>query len=144
MTDLTSLRPLLAVLASVVAIPLIYAARGRPNRREAVTVAAAVTKFAVVASMVPGVLSGDRYEFHLGTFATGIDLVLRVDPLGLLFGLLASLLWIVTSFYSIGYMRGLDEHAQTRYFASFAASLAAAIGVAFAGNLLTLFVFYGR
>jgi len=143
MTDLTSLRPLLAVLASVVAIPLIYAARGRPNRREAVTVAAAVTKFAVVASMVPGVLSGDRYEFHLGTFATGIDLVLRVDPLGLLFGLLASLLWIVTSFYSIGYMRGLDEHAQTRYFASFAASLAAAIGVAFAGNLLTLFVFYG-
>ncbi|MCU4800913.1 proton-conducting transporter membrane subunit [Halobacteria archaeon HArc-gm2] len=142
MTDLTSLRPLLAVLASAVAIPLIYAARGRPNRREAVTVAAAVTKFLIVASMVPGVLAGERYEASLGTFATGIELVLRVDPLGLLFGLLASLLWIVTSFYSIGYMRGLDEHAQTRYFASFAASLAAAIGVAFAGNLLTLFVFY--
>ncbi len=142
MTDITSLRPVLAVLVSVVAIPLILAARGRPNVREAVTMAAAFAKFGIVASLVPGVLSGDRYLTEIGTFATGIELVLRVDPLGLLFGLLASLLWIVTSFYSVGYMRGLDERSQTRYFASFAASLAAAMGVAFAGNLLTLFVFY--
>ena len=51
-------------------------------------------------------------------------------------------LWIVTSFYSIGYMRGLNEDNQTRYFASFAVSVAAAVGIAFAGNLLTIFVFY--
>ena len=48
----------------------------------------------------------------------------------------------MTSFYSMGYMRGLDEHAQTRYFAAFAASVSAAVGVAFAANLLMLFVFY--
>jgi NADH-quinone oxidoreductase subunit L/multicomponent Na+:H+ antiporter subunit D len=142
MTDVTSLRPVLAVLASGLAIPLILAARDRPNLREGVTVAAALTKFGLVASLVPGVLAGDTYTFEFGTLATGIELAFRVDALGLLFGLLASLLWIVTSFYSIGYMRGLDEHAQTRYFASFAASLAAAIGVAFAANLLTIFVFY--
>jgi len=142
MTDIASLRPLLAVLVSTVAIPAILALRGRPDIREGVTIAAALAKFAVVASMVPGVLSGTRYVFTAGQFATGIELTLRVDPLGLLFGLLASLLWIVTSFYSIGYMRGLDEHAQTRYFASFAASLASAIGVAFSANLLTLFVCY--
>ena len=69
-----------------------------------------------------------------------------IDPsLRPVLAILASLLaipLIFTSFYSIGYMRGLDEHAQTRYFASFAASLAAAVGVAFAANLLTLFVFY--
>ncbi|MFC7021336.1 MULTISPECIES: proton-conducting transporter membrane subunit [Haloarcula] len=142
MTDVASLRPLLAVLVSAVAIPVILSFKERPNVREGVTIAVALAKFGVVASMVPGVLSGTRYVFSIGQFATGIELALRVDPLGLLFGLLASLLWIVTSFYSIGYMRGLNEHAQTRYFAAFAASLASAIGVAFSANLLTLFVFY--
>ncbi|MDQ2071404.1 cation:proton antiporter [Haloarcula sp. NS06] len=142
MTDITSLRPLFAILVSAVAIPVILSLKRRPNVREGVTITVAVAKFAIVASMVPGVLSGTRYVFSFGQLATGIELAFRVDPLGLLFGLLASLLWIVTSFYSIGYMRGLDEHAQTRYFASFAASLASAIGVAFASNLLTLFVCY--
>ncbi|MFY4811714.1 cation:proton antiporter [Haloarcula sp. AONF1] len=139
---MTELRPILAILVSAVAIPVILSLKGRPNLREGVTLAVAFTKFAIIASMVPGVLSGTEYEFVVGQFGTGIELAFSVDPLGLLFGLLASLLWIVTSFYSIGYMRGLDEHAQTRYFASFAASLASAVGVAFASNLLTLFVCY--
>ncbi|AUG46660.1 cation:proton antiporter [Haloarcula taiwanensis] len=137
-----SLRPILAILVSAVAIPVILSLKRRPNLREGVTLTVAFAKFAIIASMVPGVLSGTEYEFVIGQFATGIELAFTVDPLGLLFGLLASLLWIVTSFYSIGYMRGLDEHAQTRYFASFAASLASAVGVAFASNLLTLFVCY--
>ncbi|NLV07327.1 monovalent cation/H+ antiporter subunit D family protein [Haloarcula rubripromontorii] len=137
-----SLRPILAILVSAVAIPVILSLKRRPNLREGVTLAVAFAKFGIIASMVPGVLSGTEYEFVVGQFATGIELAFTVDPLGLLFGLLASLLWIVTSFYSIGYMRGLDEHAQTRYFASFAASLASAVGVAFASNLLTLFVCY--
>ena len=142
MTDVTSLRPLFAVLVSAVAIPVILSLRSRPNVREGVTLTVAATKFALVASMVPGVLSGTTYVTRIGEFGDGLSLVLRADPLGILFALLASLLWIVTSFYSIGYMRGLSEHAQTRYFASFAASLASAVGVAFGGNLVTLFVFY--
>jgi multicomponent Na+:H+ antiporter subunit D len=65
-----------------------------------------------------------------------------VDAFGLLFASGASLLWILTSFYSIGYMRSLKEHAQTRYFSCFALALSATIGVAFAANLFTLFLFY--
>jgi NADH-quinone oxidoreductase subunit L/multicomponent Na+:H+ antiporter subunit D len=142
MTDVASLRPIAAVLVSAVAIVPILASRGRPNLREGWTLLAAVTKLGLVASMVPGVLAGDVYVTDLGTFVPGVGFALRADPLGLLFGLLASLLWLVTSFYSIGYMRGLSEHDQTRYFAAFAASLSAAIGVAFASNLIVLFVFY--
>ena len=142
MTDVASLRPLFAVLVSAVAIPIILSLRSRPNVREGVTLAVAATKFGLVASMVPGVLAGTTYVTRIGEFGNGISIVLRADPLGILFALLASLLWIVTSFYSIGYMRGLSEHAQTRYFASFAASLACAVGVAFGANLVTLFVFY--
>ncbi|WP_336136187.1 proton-conducting transporter membrane subunit [Natronomonas amylolytica] len=135
-------RPLFAVLVSLVAMFGIFAAHRRPNVREAVTIVAAVTKFGIVASMVPGVLDGETYVFSAGAFVAGIEFVLRADPLGTLFAMLASLLWIITSFYSIGYMRGLEEHGQTRYFASFAASLAATMGIAFAGNLVTIFVFY--
>jgi NADH-quinone oxidoreductase subunit L/multicomponent Na+:H+ antiporter subunit D len=142
MTDVTSLQPLAAVLVPVVAIAPILASRGRPNLREAWTLLAAAAKLGLVASMVPGVLDGQVYVTDLGTLVPGVEFALRADALGILFGLVASLLWLVTSFYSIGYMRGLEEHAQTRYFAAFAGSVSAAVGVAFASNLVVLFVFY--
>ncbi len=137
-----TIRPLAAVAVSFVAAAFILASGRRPNLREAWTVLASVSMFGIIASMVPGVLAGEVYVTNLGTVLPGVDFVLRADPLGVLFASLASLLWIVTSFYSIGYMRGLDEHSQTRYFASFAVSVASAVGIAFAGNLLTIFVFY--
>lgn len=142
MTPVSSFRPLATILISAGVVPAILVSRHRPNVREAWTILAALGQFAVVASLVPGVLSGTVYSTSVGTFVSGISLVLRVDPLGLLFALLASVLWIVTSLYSIGYMRGLREHSQTRYFAAFAASLSATIGIAFAANLITLYVFY--
>ncbi|SIR84235.1 multisubunit sodium/proton antiporter, MrpD subunit [Haladaptatus litoreus] len=142
MTEIDSLRPFAAVLVSAIAIVPILASRGRPNVREFWTILAAVANLGIVASMVPGVLDGNVYVTDFGTFVQGVQFSLQADALGILFGLLASLLWLVTSFYSIGYMRGLDEHDQTRYFAAFAASVSAAVGVAFASNLLVLFVFY--
>jgi hypothetical protein len=60
----------------------------------------------------------------------------------MLFAALASGLWIINSIYSIGYMRGNKEQNQTRFYVMFAVSLAATMGVAFAGNLITLFLFY--
>jgi multicomponent Na+:H+ antiporter subunit D len=62
--------------------------------------------------------------------------------MGLIFGLSASALWLLTSFFSIGYVRGLSEQKQTRYFASFAVCLSATMGIAFAANLLTFIIFY--
>ncbi|AKU07157.1 cation:proton antiporter [Haloferax gibbonsii] len=142
MTDVFSLRPLAAVLAAAVGIVTIVASKRSPNVREGFTVLSAVSALGIVASMVPGVLNGTTYVTDLGTFVPGVRFVLRADPLGMIFALLASLLWLITSFYSIGYMRGLDEHAQTRYFAAFAGSVSAALGVAFASNLIVLYVFY--
>jgi multicomponent Na+:H+ antiporter subunit D len=81
-------------------------------------------------------------ELVIVPLVPGLDLLLRVDGLGLVFGLLASLLWIVTGVYSGGYARATALGTGRRYFASFAASIGAAMGVAFAGNLLTFFLFY--
>lgn len=137
-----SVRPALAILVSLVAAFLILRTDRHPNLRELWTLLAAVAKFSLVASLLPTVLDGKVVEFTLWEILPGLPLELRVDSFGLYFALVASGLWILTSLYSIGYMRGLDEHGQTRYFFSFALCLSAAMGIAFAGNLLTFFVFY--
>lgn len=114
----------------------------RPNLREGVTLAAAVILFLLVLSLYPGVAAGDRPGVTLFTVLPGLDLALAVEPLGMLFGLVASFLWIVTSVYSIGYMRGNAEPNQTRFYTCFAIALASTMGVAFAANMFTLFIFY--
>jgi multicomponent Na+:H+ antiporter subunit D len=141
MDTLISIKPLLAVLISLLVIPLIAYSRS-PNVREGWTFLAAIVKFAIVASMLPAVLNGMEISCSLVEVLPGLSIAFRVDAFGMLFALVASFLWIITSVYSIGYMRGLDEHAQTRYFCFFAVSLSAAVGVAFSANLLTMYLFY--
>jgi multicomponent Na+:H+ antiporter subunit D len=118
------------------------ALRHRPNAREAVTIASAFGLLAIVASMAGPVLRGEERASGAIELAPGIELALRTDAAGMLFALSASALWILTSFYSIGYVRALEEAKQTRYFASFAVCLSATVGLAFSGNLLTFFLFY--
>ena len=134
---------MLAVLTSLLAVPLILATgEDRPNLREFWSVLAGVVKFSIVISMAPVIFSGHTIEYTLISFYEGIDIKFRVDALGLLFATISSFLWIVTTFYSIGYMRSAKEHSQTRFYTCFAISLSATVGVAFSANLITLFIFY--
>ena len=144
MQTLISVMPLLVVLVPAAAALLIaWTGERRANLREFWSVAAGVAMSALVASMIPEVLAGGTPpQCTLFTILPGIELAFRADAFGLLFALGASLLWTLTSFYSIGYMRSLQEHAQTRYFAGFALALSATVGVAFSANLFTLFLFY--
>lgn len=140
---LVSVTPLLAVCAPLAAVPgIVLAGERSPNRREAWTFLGAATAFLLVLSMLPAALSGTRVEYVVANVLPGAPLAFSVDGPGLLFALTASFLWIVTSMYSVGYMRGLSEHAQTRYFAFFAVSVSAALGVALSANLFTLYLFY--
>lgn len=142
MQTIESIRPLLAVLVSAAAVIPIVMFRKRPNIREGWTFLAGVLKFGLVVSLVAPVLDGKIIVTTLFPAFPGVPIQFRVDGFGILFALVASSLWIITSAYSIGYMRGLKEHSQTRYFSFFALSLSATMGVAFAGNLLTLYLFY--
>lgn len=143
MQTILSIKPVLAVLVSLLVVPLIMATgEKRPNLREFWSILAGIIKFSIVISMAPVIFSGHNIEYTLISFYEGIDIKFRVDALGLLFATISSFLWIVTTFYSIGYMRSAKEHSQTRFFTCFAISLSAAIGVAFSANLITLFVFY--
>ncbi len=142
MQTILSIKPLIAVLVSLVAVPLIMTSGNRPNLREFWSVLAGVIKFSIVMSMVPAIFAGNTIEYTLVHFYQGIDIKFRVDAFGLLFATISSFLWIVTSFYSIGYMRSNKEHAQTRYYSCFAISLSSTVAVAFSANLITLFLFY--
>ncbi len=113
-----------------------------PNIRETVTLTTAVAVAIVVWSLIPTLQAGGRPELHFGEMLPGLEIAFKVEPLGMLFGALASGLWIVNSVYSIGYMRGNNEKNQTRFYICFAIAISAAIGVAFSANLLTLFIFY--
>jgi multicomponent Na+:H+ antiporter subunit D len=142
MEPIISIRPLLAVLVSAFGAGLIMVSGGNRNLREFWTLAAGAVKFSLIVSMLPWVLAGNRVVFRISSIVPGIEIKLAVDSLGMLFALTASLLWILTSLYSIGYLRTLHEHEQTRYFSCFAVALSATIGLAFAANLFTLFIFY--
>jgi multicomponent Na+:H+ antiporter subunit D len=134
---------ILAAVALPLAGALLIASSGRaPNLREGITLASALTLFAVVATLWPSVAAGGRPAIELFEMFPDVPFAFAVEPLGLLFALVASGLWIVNSLYSIGYMRGNSERHQTRFYACFAGAIAAAMGVAFAANALTLFVFY--
>jgi multicomponent Na+:H+ antiporter subunit D len=134
--------PALALAVPAFGALLIALARRRPNLRETATLATAGLLFLAVAGLLPEVLAGAQPSSHLLTMLPGLPLALQVEPLGMLFALVASGLWIVNSVYSIGYMRANREVHQTRFYVCFAIALAATMGIAFAGNLLTLFLFY--
>ena len=142
MTPTVSIWPLAAILVSLFgAVPIMLSDR-QPNLRESWTILIALTKLSIVAALLPGVLHSGGYLFTIAEVVPGVPIELRVDALGMVFALVASCLWLFTSIYSIGYMRALNEHAQTRYFASFAVAISATLGIAFAGNLLTMYLFY--
>lgn len=142
METIVSIKPLLAVLVSLLVIPALISSSDKPNARESWTFLAGIIKFLIVLSMLPVILQGKQIGLTLFEIVPGADIAFRVDGLGMLFALVASSLYIITSIYSIGYMRGLKEHGQTRFVCFFALAISATIGAAFSANLLTLYLFY--
>lgn len=114
----------------------------RPNLREAVTILTSLLTFGVVLTLVREVTSGSRPELELAEVLPGVALAFQVEPLGMLYALVAAGLWIPTALYAIGYCRGHNEQNQTRFFTCFALAIFAALGIAFSRNLFTLFLFY--
>ncbi|HPF28319.1 MAG TPA: proton-conducting transporter membrane subunit [Steroidobacteraceae bacterium] len=114
----------------------------RANAREAVTLVTAVGLAGLVWTLLPSVLHGGRPALPIAELLPGLAVEFRLEPIGMLFGALASLLWLVNSIYSFGYMRANAERHQTRFYVLFAVAMFATLGIAFAGNLLTLFLFY--
>jgi len=129
-------------LPLVGALAIALAGRISPNLREAATAITSISLIWVVWGLLPILMDGGRPSVEVSQVMPGLTIAFTVEPLGMLFAALASGLWLINSIYSVGYMRGNKEKNQTRFFACFALALSATMGIAFAGNLFTLFLFY--
>lgn len=137
---LSTIPPLLwPVLAPALLALLIILARPAPNVREGLALAVGLANAALWLSWW---LGAPPPPLLLHEFQPGLSLSLSLEPLGLLFGTVAAVLWPITTVYAAGYMRANSEERQNAFFAAFAASIAGAQLIALAGDLLTLFVGY--
>ncbi len=141
-TTVSSAKLLITLLVPLVGTLGVMFMGKNENIREGVSCVASIILFLLVASMIPTVLSGKTLIFHMFSILPGVTVTLRADAMSMIFALVASSLWTIAVFYSMGYMRAHNEHAQTRFNACFALSIFGAIGVAFSDNLFTLYLFY--
>ena len=116
--------------------------RNHPDLRDGMTFTAAVATFATVLVILSNVGNSTTEAYALLNVFPGLDIAFNVEPLGLMFAIIASGLWILTHIYGVGYMRGNNESNHTRFFASFSLAIAAVMGLAFSANMFTLFLFY--
>lgn len=137
------MNPLLTLVPPLVAVPLILLlGEKRRDARELVIIVAGILLFLTNLAVYRDLMAGGTPVSGALPLVGEFALKLSAEPLGVLFGLLASFLWIVTTVYSIGYMREHHEKHQTRFYVCFAVSLAAVMAAAYADNLMTLFVAY--
>ncbi len=142
METVYSALPFYTILVPLCGVILTAITSRWPNLRETLTLIVSVAMFGLVLSMLPTILDGKVIEFSVINLFSNVDIKFKVDSLGIFFALTASFLWIVTTLYSIGYVRSLNEDSQTRYFMCFAAAMFATMGVAFSGNMITTYIFY--
>jgi len=138
----SSVQLLIALLVPLVGAVGVMLKGRNENIREAISCVSSLVLFAIVLSLIPDILHHRTLVFHMFTLLPGVSITLRADAMSMIFAIVASSLWTIAVFYSMGYMRGLKEHAQTRFNACFALSIFGAIGVAFSDNLFTLYLFY--
>ena len=133
---------LLAIFLPFIGAIGIVLCRRWPNLREAVTLLTAATVCTIVLAIYKRFLDGAYLAIDIAEPLPGLSIRFEVESLGMLFALVASVLWLITSIYSIGYMRKHQEKNQTRFYAMFAIAIGSTLGVAFAGNLFSLFLWY--
>jgi len=126
-------------LIGALAIPL---ASRSPNVREAISLITSTGLLIVCFSLYQDFSPGTQTKLVWLELLPTLTLSFTLEPLGLLFALMSSFLWLITSVYSIGYMRKHKEKHQTRFYQFFAVTMATVMGIAFSANLFTLYVFY--
>ncbi|HEV7367915.1 complex I subunit 5 family protein [Arenibaculum sp.] len=137
---LSALLPVLILATSLVPSVLMFLLPERAARaRTVINVAGAAAKVVLVFLLLRGVAAGATYEARFA-LVPGLELLLRVDALSLLFLTLSAVLWLATTVYALSYLAGTPD--QNRFFAFFSLCVVATTGIALAGTPITFFFFY--
>jgi multicomponent Na+:H+ antiporter subunit D len=132
--------PVLTLLSSLVTGIVIFLLGEEHYRaRTILNMSGATFKVFFVTLIVLGFQRGGEYEARWA-FMPGLDFLLRVDPISLLFLSLSAGLWLLTTIYAIGYLE--ESPNRRRFFGFFSLCVTSTVGIALAGNLITFFIFY--
>ena len=101
-------------------------------------VASIITLNALVALFI--IFKTNHEPIVLFKFIEGLELVFRIDGMSTIFGSMVSILWVITTFYAFEYMK--HEGRERKFFSFFMMAFGVVLGIAFAGNMFTLYVFY--
>lgn len=132
--------PLFVVLTSLIpGLSIFFLSEKKHRTRTSLNMVGAILKLALVGFMFWGVFHNHDYETRL-PLMPGLDLVLRADALAMLFLVLSTVLWLITTVYAIGYLEGSPH--RSRFFGFFSLCVTATMGIALANNLITFLIFY--
>ena len=132
----------LALLPPLLAPIFIFIFKNNQNFRDSVGLIGSLISFYATINITNDLMNGGSPTLYLFNIFSDLSLSFKVTPLGAVFGLLCSGLWILAAIYSIGYMRGNNEKSQTRFYIFYSLSIFGALCVAWSSNLLVLFIFY--
>ncbi len=128
----------LAVLFPIIGGLVLLSTRCRSRRareRAVLGVAGGTAALALLA-----VFAAPHNQTVLVRFTTQLTISFRVDGLGAVFAVMVSVLWVIASVYALEYMK--HEGAETRFFSFFLVSFGVTLGIAFAANIVTMYLFY--
>jgi multicomponent Na+:H+ antiporter subunit D len=132
--------PLLVLGSSLLTgVVIFFLDEERQRLRTFLNLSGSVLKLAGVGYIAWWTFHGSEFEARI-PIALGFDFLIRVDLLSLLFVMLSSVLWFITTLYAIGYLEGSPH--RTRFFGFFSLCVTASTGIALAGNLITFFIFF--
>lgn len=96
--------------------------------------------FLVNLLMAADIWNGKIIHFAIGAKYSVVSLSFFADSLSFLVGTIASFVWMLVSFYSIGYMA--HEHSVKRYNIFSMLSFSGMMGVVYTQNLFSLYIFF--
>ena len=100
-----------------------------------------VTTVLIVNSLILlWIMNMTETRFELFNISSLFTINLNIDGISSLFTILASSIWILSSFYAFEYMK--HENNESRYFKYFMITLGIIIGLGFSANMFTFYLFY--
>ncbi len=133
---------LIVFLLPFIGAILIYLLGNKESTRNLIVITSATLLPVFMLSLAYRFLEGETINLVLLPFLENANIGFKIEPIGLLFASIVSVLWPFTALYSSQYMRENEYENLVRFFSWFSISIGCALGVAFSNNLITLFIFY--
>ena len=123
---------------------LIIVLRSVPRAQEIISILASVTLFPAAAYLGFSAIQGATLGLLKYNLTSKVTLAFAPEAFGIVFSVLVSLLWVITNIYTIGYMNKVYGKGKDRavFYACFAASIGCTLCIAFAANIVTIFICY--